>query len=235
MKTTTLLFDLDGTLLPLDQDEFIIEYFRLIAEYLTKRKPDADKYINAVKQAVFGMMKNDGSCTNEELFAMLYKEKPGKDEAPESLFEAFYKNDFEKLKKVCGYAPEAKKAIELAKEKGLRLILATNPAFPSVATYDRIRWAGLVPEDFEHITAWENSSFCKPEPGYYREIFKKCIICPSECMMIGNDTLDDMLPSKALGMKYFLLTNCLVNRTGRDINEFPHGGWKELFDVISKL
>ena len=235
MKITTLLFDLDGTLLPLDQDEFIIEYFRLIEKYLVQKRPDAEKYANAVKKAVFGMMKNDGRRTNEELFTVLYKEALGKDEDPASLFEDFYKNDFENLRKVCGYTPEAKKVIELAKGKGLGTILATNPAFPSVATCDRIRWAGLVPEDFERITAWENSSFCKPELGYYREIFEKCGICPSECMMIGNDTLDDMLPSKALGMKHFLLTDCLVNRTGQDVKKFEGGSWSELFEAVSKL
>lgn len=235
MKTTTLLFDLDGTLLPLDQDEFIKEYFKLIAEYIAARKTDAEKYINAVKKAVFGMMKNDGKHLNEELFMKLYIKELGFEEDPTAFFEEFYKNDFKKLQNVCGFAPEAKVAVETAKKKGLHLILATNPAFPPEATKDRIAWAGLNFEDFDLVTDWKNSRFCKPELDYYREIFRNLDVCPSECMMIGNDTLDDMLPSKALGMKHFLLTNCLVNRTGRDINEFPHGGWKELFDVISKL
>ncbi len=235
MKTTTLLFDLDGTLLPLDQDEFIKEYFKLIAEYITARKTDAKKYIDAVEKAVFGMMKNDGKYPNEELFMKLYTKELGFNDDPDAFFEEFYQSDFKKLQTVCGFAPEAKEAVEMAKKKGLRLILATNPAFPPIATKARIAWAGLDYGDFEIVTDWTNSSFCKPELGYYREIFKEADVCPSECMMIGNDTLDDMLPSKVLGMKHFLLTDCLVNRTGRDVKKFNNGTWAELFKAISAL
>ncbi len=235
MKITTLFFDLDGTLLPLDQDKFILEYFRLISESLKNRKPDAEKYISAVQYAIIGMMKNNGSVTNEELFLKIYLGLVGSDDDPNALFEEFYKEDFEKLRSVCGYAPEARKIIDTAKEKGLRLILATNPAFPPIATQKRIKWAGLEADDFELITEWTNSSFCKPELGYYREIFEKIGVCPSECLMIGNDTLDDMTPARALGMKHFLLTNDLVNRTGQDINKYPNGDWNKLFELIAEL
>ena len=34
MKITTVLFDLDGTLLPMDQDAFIKDYFGRLARHL---------------------------------------------------------------------------------------------------------------------------------------------------------------------------------------------------------
>ena len=109
MKITTLLFDLDGTLLPLDQDEFIIEYFRLIAEYLIKRKPNAEKYINTVKKAVFGMMKNDGSCTNEALFAKLYKKSLAPKKIPNTFSKTFIKTISKSSEKFADMLPRQRK------------------------------------------------------------------------------------------------------------------------------
>ena len=78
-------------------------------------------------------------------------------------------------------------------------MLATNPLFPPTATQSRIRWAGLTPEDFEFITTYDNSSFCKPNPDYYREILGKLNLNAGECLMVGNDVGEDMI-ARTLGM-----------------------------------
>ncbi len=227
MKISTVLFDLDGTLLPLEQDEFIKRYFQLIVKYLAEKREDGEKYAVAMKKAVFAMMTNDGKVSNEVLFKKVFAAETGEDTPPEEIFGEFYEKHFVKLKEGCGFAPEAKEIVTLAKNAGFRVALATNPAFPLQATNERIRWAGLEPEDFELITAYENSSFCKPALPYYTEICEKLGVSPDECIMIGNDTLDDMEAEK-LGMKTFLLTNCLVNRNDLSINDFRNGNWQEL-------
>ena len=107
------------------------------------------------------------------------------------------------------------------------MVLATNPLFPAIATHSRIRWAGLNPDDFEHITTYENSSYCKPNPDYYREILSKLNLKPEECVMVGNDTVEDMI-AETLGMKVFLLTDCLINKPSADISTWPNGGFPEL-------
>ncbi|MBQ1492474.1 MAG: HAD family hydrolase, partial [Blautia sp.] len=114
---------------------------------------------------------------------------------------------------------------------GARVILATNPLFPMVATYSRIRWAGLTPEDFELITTYDNSTTCKPNPAYYLEILEKTGLRPEECLMVGNDVGEDMV-AETLGMKVFLLTDCLINLGKKDISAYPHGGFPELFDYF---
>jgi FMN phosphatase YigB (HAD superfamily) len=124
--------------------------------------------------------------------------------------------------------------IALAKEKGLRVALATNPIFPAIATESRIRWSGLSPEDFELYTTYENSRFCKPNPEYYRDILAQLNVKPEECLMVGNDVEEDMV-AQTLGMQVFLLTDCLINQKNADISVYPHGGYPELMEYICHL
>ena len=115
----------------------------------------------------------------------------------------------------------------MLKTAGLRVILATNPIFPAVATQSRIRWAGLSPEDFELYTTYENSRFCKPNPDYYREILQRLDLRGEECLMVGNDVREDMA-AETLGMETFLLTDCLINTENVPLDRWPHGGFQDL-------
>jgi len=224
-----VLFDLDGTLLPMDQDTFVKAYFKLLAAKLMPHGYEANSLIDGIWSGTAAMVKNDGSCTNEQAFwnhfAGLFGEQVRKDEP---VFAEYYRTDFQQVAAVCGHAPEAREVIDMLKKAGVRTILATNPIFPAVATESRMKWAGLSPEDFELYTTYENSCYCKPNPEYYREIFAKLGCKGSDCIMVGNDVEEDMVPASALGAKVFLLTDCLINKKERDINAYPHGGFTEL-------
>ena len=52
--------------------------------------------------------------------------------------------------------------------------------------------------------------------------------------MVGNDVQEDMVAA-TLGMKVFLLTDCLINKEGKDIQEYPHGGFEELRKYLKEL
>ena len=134
----------------------------------------------------------------------------------------------------CGFDPRAAELISTLQAIGLRLILATNPLFPAMATYRRVRWAGLNPESFELITTYENSRFAKPNPEYYHQILRERNIQPEECLMVGNDVGEDMI-ARTLGMKVFLLTDCLINKNNADISVFPHGSFPELMSYIQEI
>lgn len=114
---------------------------------------------------------------------------------------------------------------------GLKAALATNPIFPAIATRERIRWAGLTESDFELITTYENIGVCKPNPDYFKEVAERIGVAPEECLMVGNDVGDDM-PAEKLGMRVFLLTDCLINKDGEDIEKYPHGDFDALFKYI---
>ena len=228
MKVTAILFDLDGTLLPMDQDDFTESYFSNLAAKAATKGYQPDALIDTVWAGTAAMVKNDGTKTNEAVFWELFAAKYGGDALNDiPFFEEFYRTDFQKAKELCGFAPMAKDIVHSLKARGLRVILATNPLFPAIATESRIRWAGLEPEDFELYTTYENSRHCKPNPEYYKDIMAELNLGPEECVMVGNDVGEDMIAEK-LGMKVFLLTDCLINRKNEDISKYPHGGFNEL-------
>ena len=235
MKTTTILFDLDGTLLPMEQESFMKAYFGGLARKLFPHGYEKDPLISAIWAGTKAMVKNNGEKLNEEVFWDVFSGILGEKTRNDIVyFDEFYANDFPRVKDACGYTPRSAELIKLIKEKGLRVALATNPLFPSTATEQRISWAGLSHTDFEIFTTYENSHYCKPNPDYYREVINKLGVTPEECLMVGNDVEEDMI-AEALGMKVFLLTDCIINRENKDISAYPHGSFDELFDFINKL
>lgn len=236
MGYKAVLFDLDGTLLPMDQDIFITHYFGLLAKKLAPYGYDSQQLIKAIWAGTAAMVQNNGSRTNEEAFwdcfAKIYGADVRKDEP---IFEEYYRVEFQAVQKVCGFAPMAKQVIDLLKNANVRLALATNPIFPAIATQSRIRWAGLDAADFEIITTYENSCHSKPNPDYYRDILAKMDLQGHDCLMVGNDVTEDMVAGE-LGMDTFLLVDCIINKENRDISAYPHGGFPELMEYLrSKL
>lgn len=229
------LFDLDGTLLPMDQDVFVKSYFSRLAARLAPRGYDPQALIAAIWSGTKAMIKNDGSRTNEEAFWADFTAHFGeKARLDEPYFDEFYRTDFQEVRHDCGFEPRSAQVIQKLKDMGFKLALATNPIFPAVATESRMAWAGLDKNDFELYTTYENSRRCKPNPDYYRDILAQLGAAPEECLMIGNDVTEDMV-AESLGMKVFLLTDCLINRDGRDISRYPQGDLDALMDYIQSL
>ena len=229
-----VLFDLDGTLLPMDQDEFVNGYFAFLCQKMAPYGYEAKKLTKSIWGGTAAMVSNDGSCTNEEAFWRYFLGVYGEEARQHiPLFEEFYAVDFQRAKEFCGYTPKAAETVRLVKRLGARAVLATNPLFPETATRSRIGWAGLRPEDFELYTTFENSRTCKPNPDYYREVLQKLGLPAGDCLMVGNDAHEDMV-AETTGMKVFLLTDCLINKSGADISCWPHGGFDELTDYLRK-
>lgn len=235
MNITTVLFDLDGTLLPMEQERFVGGYFKLLAEKLAPHGYEPKALTDTVWAGTAAMMQNDGSCCNESAFwnraATLMGPKVLEDKA---LFDEFYSVEFNQAQALCGFAPQAAETVRTLKRRGFQVALATNPLFPAQATRSRIRWAGLEPDDFALYTTYEDSTFCKPNPAYFLEVAQRLNTPPEKCLMVGNDAVEDMAAQNA-GMSVFLLTDCLVNTQGLDINAFPHGDFSALERFLSQL
>lgn len=230
----TILFDTDGTLLPMDLEVFTKCYFKHLIAYVAPLGYDPQAVYGGVMKGVECMCVNDGSCSNEQAFWRGFLGVLGEDAIryrPE--FDRFYVTDFDKAKEVCGYQPLVASTVEKIKAAGLQMAIASNPLFPHTAQSARVEWAGLNPKDFALITAYENSSFAKPSLGYFREILEKLNLKAEETLMVGNDVGDDM-PAAELGMKVFLLTDCLINRENIDISRYPNGDFNDLWAYISK-
>ena len=232
---TTVLFDLDGTLLPMDQDAFTRGYFKFLAAKLAPHGYEPKQLVEAIWTSTEAMVRNDGSRTNEEAFwdkfASIYGEKA---RADEPLFVDFYANEFNQAQSICGHDPRTAEIVHSLQKRGYRVVLATNPIFPRIATENRIRWAGLEPDDFALITTYENSTYCKPNPAYYREILEKLGRKAEECLMVGNDVVEDGAAQR-LGIPVFFLTPCLINPQGKDISAIPRGGFDELAAYLGQL
>ena len=232
---TTILFDLDGTLLPMDQEIFADAYIKGLATAAAPLGYEPKTFAKAVMTGTVSMVRNDGIKSNESVFwnalADVYGEKI---KSHTHIFDEFYRTDFQKISEMCGFSPKAAEIIQLTKNIGFRVALATNPLFPVIATESRIKWAGLKPKDFEIYTTFESSNYCKPNLNYYREVCAKIGVSPEECLMVGNDVSDDMV-AEQLGMKVFLLTDCLINKENKDISAYPQGSFENLITYIENL
>ncbi|MBQ2676091.1 MAG: HAD family hydrolase [Clostridia bacterium] len=235
MSIKAVLFDLDGTLLPMDQDIFIKAYFKGISTKLAPLGYDPKQLIGAIWTGTEAMIRNNGEKSNEAVFwdefSKIFGEKCREDEPH---FDEFYRTDFQNVRSVCGFDKNAAKTVHKLKAAGVRVVLATNPIFPAVATQSRIAWAGLTPEDFELYTTYENSRYSKPNPKYYTDIIDKLGVDATECLMVGNDVGDDMV-AKDLGMQVFLLTDNLINKDNVDVSAFPNGDFSQLSAFIDNL
>lgn len=231
----TVLFDLDGTLLPVDQDLFVKTYFAELAKKLAPHGFEPKRLVNAVLKGTDAMVANDGTDTNETRFWEAFEAELGPDvRCHEPLFESFYMNEFDRVRPVASPTPLARECVKLLKEKGYKLVLATNPIFPRIATVARLGWAGLEASDFDLITTYENSSFSKPSLGYFGEILTKIGKRPDNCLMIGNDVQEDML-AEQLGMRCYLLTDRLIHRDDTDISGYERGSMEDLLAFIKAL
>ena len=237
MNIQHILFDLDGTLLPMNQDEFVRFYMPLLAKkYLSEGISfDPKAFIASVWKGYEAMVKNDGSCTNREAFWKYMDELLPTDlENSERIALDFYENEFNQAISVTQPGSLSNQVVKKAKEKGIHTYLATNPVFPKVATMNRIKWAGLDAEDFELITTYEDNCYCKPNTEYYRTILERFQLEPEECLMVGNDVEEDLAIRK-LGVKTFLVTDTMENKKNLSIESDYQGSMEELLAFVEQL
>ncbi|MGM9524545.1 MAG: HAD family hydrolase [Faecousia sp.] len=231
---TTVLFDLDGTLLPMVQEDFVRAYFARLASFAAPYGYEAKPLVDTLWKGTAAMVQNDGAKTNREVFWDTFASTFGEQvRAHEAAFDKFYVTDFNLAQNACGFVPEAAETVEFLKTNGIRRVLATNPIFPAVATQARIRWAGLHAEDFEFITTYENSRHCKPNPAYFADILEQVGCKAEECLMVGNDAVED-LAAQEVGIPVFLLTPCLINPKERDLGDTSHGDFAELKKELTR-
>ena len=231
----TILFDLDGTLLPMDQDKFVRGYMKRLTTRFAPMGYSPEKLVNCIWAGMTAMVQNSGEQTNEAVFWACFAEAFGSERlADKELFSDFYRGDFNLSAADCGFNPAAKQTVDKLKSMGYEVVLATNPVFPAVATENRIRWAGCEPSDFKLITTYENSCHCKPNTAYFQDVITALGRDTSECLMVGNDTGED-LPCAELGAQVFLLTDCLINTRNVDVNRWPHGSFDDLLTFIQGL
>jgi FMN phosphatase YigB (HAD superfamily) len=207
-----ILFDLDGTLLQVDTDKFVEHYMKALVPHIIDFMP-ADKFLKVLWDSTNVMIRNiDENLTNEEVFTQHFLESTGiNKEEIWPVFDRFYLEHFPKLKVHTSPSKDAKEIIQIAKEQGRKIAIATNPVFPKAAIYERLNWLGLGDYPFDLVTVYEESHFCKPQTDYFMEVLNKMDVAPENAIMIGNDMQEDMVASQ-LGMETYLVTDYLIDR-----------------------
>ncbi len=234
MRITTVLIDLDGTLLPFEQDDFVKAYFSELCKRLAPLGYEPQHTVKSVWAGTKSMILNDGSRPNSAAFWETFNAmNPGLPDARNEC-DDFYIHEFDKARCSLKYIPDRKLLIDRLKAAGMKVVLATNPIFPLDGVKTRMKWANLSEQDFELITYYDNSTFCKPNPAYFQEILGKIGENPESCVMIGNSVSEDMIAEK-LGIKVFLANEFIENPDKLDYSNYPQGTLDDAVDFAVNL
>ncbi len=209
-----ILFDLDGTLLDIDMDEFIPHYFRKMVDMATREGyENTEQLVKQVFKSTEVMIKNTNpALSNKEVFLEdFFTHWPYPRGEFIDFFERFYIKEFPLLKEYCRPFPGIPEMMQLIMQKDMKVVIATNAVFPQLALQHRLEWAGVGHFDYDLITSYEVMHFCKPHPEYYLEITDIIGVKPHECLMVGNDIGEDLSANK-VGMKTFLVENLLIDK-----------------------
>lgn len=233
MCKKTILLDLDGTLLPIEIEDFLKAYFKLLTKEFAGIF-EAGKFIENLMIATNKMIENNGEKTNKDVFVKNFFALMGVTNDHQEImkkFDKFYLEKFPLLREDIRVSDLSGELIKRLKKKGYQLVLATNPLFPEEALAERVRWVDIAPEDFSFVTHYENMHYCKPNIEYYQEIIQKLNLQPENCIMIGNDVQEDMIAGK-LGMKTYLVTDFLIDREEKEFECNWQGSFEELLECF---
>ncbi len=208
MNLKAVLFDLDGTLLDIDIDNFISQYFEGLSAVIARvtECPDhRSQLLSSIHAATAAMMKAHDGETNQEVFTRVFAEESGLDLADIwSAFDDFYAQEFPTLIAHSGPMEGAPEVVRLARDLSLRTAIATNPMFPRIAVLHRMNWAQISPEQVDLITTFETMKACKPHPGYFIQTAQMLGVEPQQCIMVGDDPRLD-LAAADVGMTTFFV------------------------------
>jgi len=222
-----LLFDLDGTLLDIDGEQFLDDYVAALAPYF-QRWADVDVFTRSVMAAsvpIFGLHPHE---TNGEVFRNHLSRHLGM--APSVVDETmgrFHREAMDAMPIRRGPIADARPCVEAALRGGFQVAVATTPIYQPAVVALRLRWAGLEDIPWSLVTHSENMHTCKPDVDYFAEAASLLGIPPTQCLMIGDDRLQDM-PAAKCGMHVYW------TKAGRQTPEIWGGRLDLLTDYLQK-
>ncbi|MEG0217739.1 MAG: HAD family hydrolase [Raoultibacter sp.] len=232
-----IFFDLDGTLLPLDMDAFMGGYFLSLEAFVEEHDLDVKRFTTALRCGIGAMAHSDGAHTNEQQFWQAFFAELGEYAQQAdwpALLDEFYAHDFGQIGAGMPPNPLAAEVVETLQAKGYPLALTTMPMFPPAAVKWRLNWGDLDPAAFARITTYDNSTAIKPHAAYYLENLAAFGCAPEEVLMVGNNTRED-LACLGVGMPAYLVTDCLLDPDGFDIETVEHGSLQDLLAFVRAL
>jgi FMN phosphatase YigB (HAD superfamily) len=204
--TEAVLFDIDNTLILFDENAFFKSYIARITPKFSDILPP-EVFLDRLIEATRSLLDNQGQRSNAEHYMNHFSRDCANLKTEFwKRFEAFYAREFNQLGSMVKVVKDCRQLLNKISSRGIRLVAASNPLWPHSVQVTRLAWAGVDDLPYSLVTGIENSSFCKPQPEFYREISRKIGMEPERCLMVGNDPLNDMIAG-AIGMKTYLATD----------------------------
>jgi FMN phosphatase YigB (HAD superfamily) len=202
----TLLIDLDDTLLDTNLEAFVPAYFKVLSQHMADHVPP-DTMLRALINGLDLMNENeDPTRTLQEVFEDYFYPNLGlSKEELSGVVEGFYDDMFPTLGDHIHIRPDAALFIEWALSRGFRIAIATDPLIPRKATYHRLGWAGLDPDQLELIPTFDHFHFSKTHPLYYAEVLGRLGWPDGPALVVGNDIARDLAPAHRLGLATYLI------------------------------
>ncbi len=232
-----ILFDLDGTLLDIDMDYFLQKYFGKMEKMaISQVKHNSQRLIEQLLRSTEVMISNlNPETSNEETFMQDFIANLEADELEiRAFFDKFYSSEFPRLSEYCSPFAGVPEMMTGVFERDIKVVIATNSVFPLRAIQCRLDWAGVGRFPYELITSYETMHYCKPHPQYYQEIVQRIGIDPAECLMVGNDTRED-LAAGTLGIKTYLVKDRLIDLGNSPYRPDWKGSLRDLFQFIKQM
>lgn len=203
---TTLLFDIDNTLVLLDEKIYIGAYTKTVFKRFKDDFTSYKLFFDHFLESTVKMFEEIPSMDNQTKFMKNFKTKTNlTEEVIIHRFEQFYTNEYDSIKSIAVPNPTAKQILDLT-SKDFTLVAATNPMYPMVANEVRLSWENIHSKSIPwlEISSAENYHYTKPNLKYFKELLGNIHKDPSECLMIGNDPYHDMVANE-LGIQTYLV------------------------------
>jgi len=213
---------------------FLPGYLQGLAKRMV-RFAEPEKLVKCLMAGTRQMIDNlEPDQTLEQVFDSVFYPSLGiKRVDVQETLDAFYEEDFPKLRATTEFRPQAVELVEGALERGYKVAIATNPLFPRTAILQRLSWAGFSLEQYPIalVPDFETFHFSKPTPHYYAEFLARLGWPEEPVVMVGDDLENDILPARQLGLPVFWTPNQATTWNGP--GDPPAQG--ELTDLLTWL
>ncbi len=208
MSFSTILLDLDDTLLENSTELFIPAYLNSISHYLSEFAP-AETITALILKSTQAMQANSNpNVTNYQAFYSAFLSNLNcsyEDVNPK--VQEYYEEVYPTLRQYTNPTPIARQLVAHLIEQGYQVVIATNPLFPHTAVEQRLAWAGVQDFPYALVITMEIMHYSKPDPQYYREILTRVGASPAHTLMVGDDPQNDIAPANAIGIKTWWITD----------------------------
>jgi putative hydrolase of the HAD superfamily len=212
MEIRALLFDVNGTLIDIETDEWMEETYRAIAHFLTYQGIALHR--GEVRELYFQIMKEQFAASVEKYpeFNVVavwrevlrrYATDCARSLGPEKLrqmplFLAEMQRGISRKRLVA--IPQVRETLTLLKPRHL---LAVVSDAQSAYGLPELRAAGF-DGYFAPVIISGDYGYRKPDPRLFQAALTELQVCPEEAIFIGNDRFRDVFGAKQVGMKTIL-------------------------------